>query len=58
MLEDRLRVINYLERKKEDETIIEIGKFWEDQSRKLFIQDGKEKAERLSIDRGIRAAQL
>ena len=46
MLEDRLRVINYLERKKEDETITEIGKFWEEQSRKLSIQDGKEKAER------------
>ena len=58
MLEERLRVINYLERKKEDETIIEIGKFWEEQNRKLFIQAGKEKAERLSMDKGIRAAPL
>ena len=47
-----------MERKKEDETIIEIGKFWEEQSRKLFIQAGKEKAERLSIDMDIRAAKL
>ena len=58
MLEERLRVINYLERKKEDETIIEIDKFWEEQSRKLFIQAGKENVERLSIDRGIRSALL
>ena len=41
MLEERLRVINYLERKKKDETIIEIGKFWDEQRRKLFIQAGK-----------------
>ena len=46
MLEEKLRVIDYLERKKEDETIIKIGKSWEEQSRKLFLKNGKEKVER------------
>jgi hypothetical protein len=58
MLEEKLRVVDYLERKKEDETIMEIGKFWEEQSRELFLENGKKKVERLSINRGIRAIQL
>ena len=58
MLEEKLRVIEYLEKKKEYEKIMDIGKFWEEQSRKLFLQDGNEKVERLSIHSGIGAPQL